>query len=119
MFDWLGGLFRKALFLVFLLLKRPKVRVSIGHVGVFVLVLAISGGWWYAAQVLNGNFGTVQDFITYQAGLLIDDFAGHGGFPGYHFIVMLIGVFPSSVIFLSGIITMKEEARSMEFANSR
>lgn len=95
-------------FLVFLVVKRPRIRVSTGHVALFVLLLAISGGWWYAAQLLKGNFSTVQDFISYQAGLLTDDFAGHGGFPGFHFIILLIGVFPSSVIFLSGITKNRE-----------
>src|SRR5690606_29905660 len=38
--------------------------------------------------------------ITYQIRLFRTQDAGHGGFFGYHFIILLFGVFPSSVLSL-------------------
>jgi len=99
-------------FIIFLFVRRPKISVRFSHVALFTLVLVISGGWWYLAQLQTGNFGTVKEFISYQAGLFTSDFAGHSGFPGYHFIILMFGVFPASVFFFSGL-TAKMEATSL------
>ncbi len=40
----------------------------------------------------------VKEFIIYQIRLFRTQDAGHGGFPGFHFIVLLFGVFPTSVL---------------------
>jgi 4-amino-4-deoxy-L-arabinose transferase-like glycosyltransferase len=101
-------------FVLFLIIKRPKITVSTGHVLVFMVLLILSGGWWYGVQMLNGNFNTVQDFIAYQAGLFRQDFAGHSGFPGYHFIVLLVGMFPSSVLFMAAIIKKREDTDRLQ-----
>ena len=58
---------------------------------------------------MNGNIEVVKDFITYQAGLFTDEFAGHSGFPGFHFVILLLGLFPASVIMFSGIIKKQED----------
>lgn len=52
-------------------------------------------------QILNGHFDLVKEFIKYQIRLLTTKDAGHGGFFLYHFVVLLIGVFPASVFGIS------------------
>ncbi|QKZ14376.1 ArnT family glycosyltransferase [Spirosoma sp. KUDC1026] len=39
----------------------------------------------------------IQEFITYSIRLFSTPDAGHGGFPGYHFIILLVGCFPASI----------------------
>ncbi|MCK5135033.1 MAG: glycosyltransferase family 39 protein [Bacteroidales bacterium] len=85
-------------FMVFLAIKRFRLSTSAGHVGLFILVLALTGGTWFFLQVLNGNSHIMKDFIDYQLRLLSTEDAGHSGFFGYHFVVVLLGVFPASVI---------------------
>ncbi|MFC2137305.1 glycosyl transferase, partial [Bacteroidota bacterium] len=48
-------------------------------------------------QILNGNYSVIQDFIVYQIRLFKTKDAGHGGFLLYHFVILLIGVFPASL----------------------
>ena len=55
-------------------------------------VLAVASLWY--SFFFADNF---QEFIAYQYRLLSTPDAGHGGFPGYHFVVLLIGCFPASV----------------------
>ncbi|KAF0237161.1 MAG: glycosyl transferase family [Prolixibacteraceae bacterium] len=85
---------------VFLLLIRFKIRVRITDVLVYFLVLALVGGSWFIAQILSGHYDTVVEFIVYQIRLFQTQDAGHGGFFGYHFVVLFFTVFPTSILAL-------------------
>jgi len=87
-------------FLIFLGLRRFRLKTSFGHVALYSGVLALTGGTWFLLQVLNGNSHILGDFIQYQLRLFSTGDAGHSGFFGYHFVVVLLGVFPASVIAL-------------------
>jgi 4-amino-4-deoxy-L-arabinose transferase-like glycosyltransferase len=67
---------------------------------VFLLFATLVGGSWFLLQVINGNGDVVWDFILYQVRLFTIPDAGHGGHWSYHFIVLLLGVFPASLIAL-------------------
>ncbi|MTB49724.1 glycosyltransferase family 39 protein [Lewinella sp. W8] len=45
----------------------------------------------------------VMDFLDYQWRLFSREDAGHGGFPGYHVVVLLIGCFPASIFAIPGL----------------
>lgn len=85
---------------IFLLWVKFKVKVRVIDVVTYFMVLALVGGSWFIVQILSGNFDTVVDFIVYQVRLFQTQDAGHGGFFGYHFVVLFFGVFPSSVLAL-------------------
>lgn len=80
-------------------------RVSIRFVDVmlFLLLFVMVGGSWFLVQIANRNTETVVDFIVYQIRLFQTKDAGHGGFFGYHFIVLFFGVFPTSVFAISAL----------------
>ncbi len=85
---------------IYLLIVRFKVKVKFIEVLTFFLVLTIVGGFWFIIQIINGNYDTVVEFIVYQIRLFQTKDAGHGGFFGYHFVVLFFGVFPSSILAL-------------------
>ncbi|MCA1759426.1 MAG: glycosyltransferase family 39 protein [Bacteroidales bacterium] len=85
---------------VFLLWVKFKVKVRVMDVATYFVVLALVGGSWFIIQILSGNFDTVVEFIVYQVRLFQTQDAGHGGFLGYHFVVLFFGVFPSSILAL-------------------
>lgn len=95
-------------FLIFLLvfgvyLVRERWRIvdfRWRDVVLFVLLFALVGGLWFILQILTGNLSIMEDFIVYQIRLLRTQDAGHGGFPGYHFVILLLGVFPASIFAL-------------------
>ena len=95
-------------FLVFLSVKRFRVRTSGLHLGIFLLVLVTVGGSWFLFQILKGNSHLLRDFITYQFRLFSAGNSVHRGFFGYHFVVLFLGVFPASVIALKSF-TKKSE----------
>jgi hypothetical protein len=100
-------------FLVFLVMKRFRLSTTAGHVGLFILVVALTGGTWFLLQVLNGNSHILGDFIAYQVRLFSTYDAGHSGFFAYHLVVVLLGVFPASVIALKSF-TKKTENTELQ-----
>ncbi len=96
-------------FLVFLVLKRFKISAPISHVGLFILVLSLVGGSWFVFQATSGNSGVVREFISYQIKLLTSDSSVHDGFFAYHLVVLLVGVFPASVIAMKSITKKAED----------
>ncbi len=99
-------------FLLFLGQKRFRISTSTSHVVLFTLVLALVGGSWFLFQAINGN-NVIRDFITYQFRLFTSDSSVHDGFFGYHIVVLLVGVFPASVIAMKSI-TKKSENTELQ-----
>jgi 4-amino-4-deoxy-L-arabinose transferase-like glycosyltransferase len=69
---------------------------------VFLITLTFVGGFWFLLQLASGNGEIIREFIVYQVRLFKTKDAGHGGFPLYHFVVLLLGVFPASVFAIQG-----------------
>ena len=80
---WIFNRFRPVLSLLHLLLY--------GGMVLFVFFL------WYGLETLINGPEFVIEFTIRQWEIFSRADAGHAGFPGYHFIVLLIGCFPASV----------------------
>ncbi|MBN1188032.1 MAG: glycosyltransferase family 39 protein [Bacteroidales bacterium] len=85
---------------VYTIFKRFRVKCSWLDILFFIALVAIVGGFWFILQIIQGNFDIVKDFVDYQIRLFKTKDAGHGGFLFYHFVILLIGVFPASVFAL-------------------
>lgn len=77
--------------------KRFKLQLKIIDVFIFILIFSLIGGLWFILQIFNGNYSIIREFIVYQIRLFNTQDAGHGGFLLYHFVVLLVGVFPASI----------------------
>jgi hypothetical protein len=53
---------------------------------------------------MDGNSKVVNDFIIYQIRLFQTEDAGHGGFFGYHFVTLFLGVLPASIFAIQNLI---------------
>ncbi len=67
--------------------------------GIFALL--ITSIWFLPETIKNGPW-FIAEFITYQLGLFSQNIAGHQQPFYYHFVVILIGCFPISIIAISG-----------------
>lgn len=92
---------------VFLTIRKFRVNIRLKDVLTFAIVLILTGGFWFILQILQGNFSIIADFVNYQIRLFKTQDAGHGGFLFYHFIVLLIGVFPASILALPALLPTK------------
>lgn len=95
--------------LAFLFLKRFRISTTFGHVVLFILVLSLVGGSWFIFQAASGHSGIVREFINYQVKSLSSHSSIHDGFFGYHLVVLLLGVFPASVIAMRSITKKAED----------
>jgi hypothetical protein len=87
---------------IFWALHKFRLKIRWTEILAFMLVLGVVGGLWFIIQIAIGNFHIIADFFRYQVQLLKTRDSGHGGFLLYHFIVLLVGVFPASVFALKG-----------------
>ncbi|HEX2394183.1 MAG TPA: glycosyltransferase family 39 protein [Bacteroidales bacterium] len=92
---------------VFMVVPKFRVNIRLKDVMAFVIVLIFTGGFWFILQIMQGNFGIIADFVQYQIRLFNTQDAGHGGFLLYHFVVLLIGVFPASILALPALLPAK------------
>ncbi|MBK7311228.1 MAG: glycosyltransferase family 39 protein [Sphingobacteriaceae bacterium] len=66
----------------------------------FVFTILFSSSSWFLFQYLNGKSYILEQFINYQIRLFQTEDSGHSGPFIYHFIVLLLGCFPTSILFI-------------------
>jgi hypothetical protein len=66
----------------------------------FFLAFLITGLSWFATMYLKGHGSVIKEFIDYQVRLFNTEDSDHGGPFIYHFVVLLIGCFPSSLFLI-------------------
>ena len=62
--------------------------------GVFAAVVLA----WFGLEVMQHGWWFVEEFIVYQIRLASTQDAGFAGFPGYTYVVLLVGCFPASIL---------------------
>lgn len=87
-------------FLIYCVLARFKRFPPVKDILLYALVVATVGGTWFLYLFIRGEGHIVAEFINYQIRLLQTGDAGHGGPFYYHFVVLLFGCFPMSLIAL-------------------
>lgn len=82
--------------LVYYLFSKRKQKFPFAAMAVFIMIAALPATIWYMLVLSGGEGSLVMEFIYYQIRLLTTGDAGHSGPIFYHFIILLIGVFPAS-----------------------
>ena len=83
--------------LVYWALSRFRFFISpIQFIG-FSLAAALAALAWGGLETYLHGPVFVREFLTYNVRLFSTPDAGHGGFPGYHVIILLVGCFPASI----------------------
>ncbi len=86
--------------LFYLLAKEGSWRViSLKHFFLFSFFVLLAGFSWFIVEALRGSGEVVHEFIEYQIKLFSQDEAGHGQPFYYHFVILLFGCFPVSILF--------------------
>ena len=98
--------------IIFLILGRFKLRITLVEGLLFSTILVLVGGSWYMYQLVIGNGYVLREFIEYSFDILFQKKGSHEGFFGYHLVVLLLGVFPASVIAMKSITKKVGEYRT-------
>src|SRR5262249_48687884 len=82
---------------------------------IFIFGNILIAGFWFGLNWLLNGPTFILAFVNYQLDLLTHSVGGHKGFPGYHFIVTLFGVFPASVFAIGGLRKKQSDETSLHF----
>ena len=75
---------------------------------VFIATTLLVSGSWFIIEWAKGNGQIIREFIDYQIRLVETEDAGHSGPFIYHFVVLLIGCFPASLVFIASYLNYKD-----------
>ncbi len=67
----------------------------------FLLIIIITSISWFAFEYITGNKQIIKSFIDYQIRLFNTEDSGHSGPIFYHVVVLLLGCFPTSILFIN------------------
>lgn len=84
--------------------ERFRFFITIPQFLMWLLTALVVTGIWFSVETWHNGIWFTQEFITYQWRLFSTPDAGHKGFWGYHFVVLLLGCFPTSFVALPSFI---------------
>lgn len=94
---------------VYWIYQRFRFYVSVPQFLFFTLAATIVTLIWYGTETLKNGPWFIEEFNKYQYRLFSTPDAGHKGFPGYHFAVLLVGCFPASIFAFRAFFSMSGE----------
>lgn len=77
--------------------QRFRLYISIPQFLFFTASAILVTLTWFGTEALAHGPAFIVEFFQYQYRLFSTPDAGHKGFPGYHFAVLLVGCFPASI----------------------
>ena len=77
---------------------RGKLKVELSEMIAWWIIVFVVVTAWLSFEIRANGFTFIDEFIKYQIRLLSTKDAGHGGPFYFHFIALLIGVFPASAL---------------------
>ena len=104
-------------FLIYNVMNYKKMKFPFLAYLLFGLISFIPIILWYVALAVQlGDISIIYQFVKYQIRLFSTGDAGHSGPFYYHFLVLLFGVFPSSIFALRGIRNTNNNSNITQFS---
>lgn len=103
---------------IYWIINRFRFYISISEGILFLIVVFLTAGIWFGLEYWQNGPWFIQEFTSYQVHLLQSHGAGHRGFLGYHFIVLLFGCFPASIFAIRSLYKTEflTEKKQIDFA---
>jgi 4-amino-4-deoxy-L-arabinose transferase-like glycosyltransferase len=80
-----------------LLIYRELTWAKVKNYALFSIAALLTTSLWFGVETIKNGPWFLKTFIEYNIRLAQTEDAGHGGFVGYHFVVILFGCFPASI----------------------
>lgn len=81
---------------IYYALQRFRNFPALWHLLIIIIGICIPLLPWVVIEVMQNGTWFLKEFFIYQLRLAGTQDAGHGGFPGYHLVVLLLFCFPAS-----------------------
>ena len=96
---------------VYLVYNRFKIYFNWWHALLFLVVAFLVTVTWYGYETYKRGPWFINEFLKYQYRLFTTHDADQAGFFGYHYIVLLVGCFPASVLAIPAFFKAKYNGR--------
>ncbi|AEW00485.1 hypothetical protein A4D02_24455 [Niastella koreensis] len=96
---------------VYLIYNRFKIYFNWGHALLFLVISFLVLSTWYAYETITRGTWFITEFLKYQYRLFTTHDADQAGFFGYHYIVLLVGCFPASILAIPAFFKGKYNSR--------
>ncbi len=83
---------------VYFIYNRFRFYFNWWHAILFLIIATVVTATWYGYETIKNGPSFIIEFFKYQYRLFTTHDAGQKGFFGYHFIVLLVGCFPASLL---------------------
>jgi 4-amino-4-deoxy-L-arabinose transferase-like glycosyltransferase len=83
---------------VYFIYNRFRFYFNWWHAILFLIIASAVTCTWYGYETMKNGPWFIEEFLKYQYRLFSTHDAGQKGFWGYHYVVLLIGCFPASLI---------------------
>ena len=93
-------------FFVYWIYKRFYFYINVPQFLFFTFSATLVTLSWYGLETWQHGTWFIEEFNKYQYRLFSTPDAGHKGFPGYHFAVLLVGCFPASIFLIRAFFKM-------------
>ncbi len=99
---------------VYWIYQRFRFYISVPQFLFFTFSATLVTLAWYGLETMKNGTWFIEEFNKYQYRLFSTPDAGHRGFPGYHFAVLLIGCFPASIFAIRSFFKMQKEEQNYQ-----
>lgn len=95
--------------------NRGKLKIELSEMVIWWIIVSLVVIAWLSFQIKANGLKFIDEFIKYQIRLFKTEDAGHGGPFFYHFVALLIGVFPASALIFDSFKKNEEDTISQHF----
>jgi 4-amino-4-deoxy-L-arabinose transferase-like glycosyltransferase len=96
---------------VYFIYNRFRFYFNWGHAFLFLLMAFLVTFTWYGYETIKRGPWFINEFLKYQYRLFTTHDADQAGFFGYHYIVLLVGCFPASLLAIPSFFRAKYKGR--------
>lgn len=96
---------------VYWIMNRFRFYFGWGHAAIFLVVAFLVTSTWYGYETVTRGPWFINEFLKYQWRLFTTHDADQKGFWGYHYVVLLIGCFPASVLAIPSFFKTRSDNR--------
>lgn len=96
---------------VYFIYNRFRFYFNWGHALLFLVIATLVTATWYGYETYTRGPWFIREFLKYQWRLFTTHDADQAGFFGYHYIVILVGCFPASILAIPSFFRSKYNGR--------
>jgi len=98
---------------IYYLINKFRLFPPVLHIGYYLFFIALTIFPWIGIEITQNGTWFITEFMRYTFRLATTEDASHGGFFGYHFVVILFFCFPASIFAIRALFKKQTDAEQV------